>query len=51
MQPLQQILPDSRRSTLAHVRALGFVAVQVSHLLARLLQAHQPEESPILAHR
>lgn len=51
MQPLFEVIPDAGRSQVPHVRAQRFVAVQVPHLLERLLEAHQSQEPFILTHR
>lgn len=51
MQPLFEIVPDARRSQIAYVRAQRLVAVQMSYLLPRILQTHQPEEPSVSAYR
>lgn len=50
MQSLQQVVPDARRFKVPHVRSFRILAIQVSHLLKRLLQTHESKESPIFAH-
>lgn len=51
VRPVLQVLPDAGRPQVAHVRAQRLVAVQVPRLLARLQQAHEPQEPPVPAHR
>ena len=46
-----QVVPDSGRPQVAHVRAQRIVAVQVPRLQPRLQQTHQPQESPVPTHR
>lgn len=51
MRPLFEIIPNTRRSQISHVRAQWLLAVQVSYMFKRILQAYEPEESFIFTHR
>jgi hypothetical protein len=51
VQSLRQILPNAGRSQVTHVRSQRIVAVQMSHLLARIQQADEPQEPPLSAYR
>jgi hypothetical protein len=51
MRLVQQIVPDTGRPQIAHVRAQRLVAFQVPRLFAWLQQTHQPQEPPLPPYR
>lgn len=50
MQSLFQVVPNARRLEVPHVCPQRFMAIQMSHMFQRILQAHQSQEPFVLAY-